>query len=95
MEAFNIKILVQKQEITLTILPKDDRIFKVIYYGGILGAVTYHEATKTWEKVANEDAINGDLPLYHNDKDEDRVEVDLHDENVARIGREIQMIHSI
>ncbi len=39
MEAFNIRIGYGENEVTLTILPTSDGYYKVIYYGGILGAV--------------------------------------------------------
>lgn len=94
MEAFNIKISVAGQELTLTILPKDNKLFKVIYYGGILGAISFNEKTETWEKVEDEGLIAGDLPLYHNDKEEERTEVELNDENMEKIGRELQKSYS-
>jgi hypothetical protein len=38
MTAFNIEIEHNDQRITLAIIPKDD-YFKIIYFGGILGAI--------------------------------------------------------
>ncbi|MDQ0638677.1 hypothetical protein QF042_002242 [Pedobacter sp. W3I1] len=43
MTAFNIEIDHNDQAITLTIVPKDD-YFKIVYLGGILGAIRKQES---------------------------------------------------
>jgi len=59
MEAFNIKINVAAKETTLTILPQDDE-YKIIYYGGIIGALKQQNSHFTFVKP--EDAVPGTLP---------------------------------
>ena len=86
MEPFNIRIEREGQEVTLTILPTDDGYYKVIYYGGILGAVT---KSNNWSKVPDEEVIAGELPLYHHVDEDDRLEL-VFDETLSQdIGEEI------
>jgi len=89
MEPFNIRIEPEGQEVTLTILPTDDGYYKVIYYGGILGAVTKKELQNDWRKVPDEEVIAGELPLYHHIDEDGRIEIVLDDVMAAAIGEEI------
>lgn len=61
MEAFNIKINVAAKEITLTILPQDDE-YKIIYFGGIIGALK--QGKNHFDFVKPENVVPGTLPLY-------------------------------
>jgi len=61
MEPFNIRIPHKGKEITITIQPEND-YYKIIYYGGIVGAIRNHGTD--WELVAEEEITPGDLPLY-------------------------------
>jgi len=92
MEPFNIKISIADCQITLTILPTSD-YYKIVYYGGILGAITV--VNSHWELVAPENLEAGDLPPYHNNTDDHRVEIELHHQNIQLIGEEIEKSHSI
>ena len=67
MDAFNIKIETEEKEITLTILPKDDE-YRIIYFGGIIGALTINGENYTF--IDPEDLEAGDLPLYEYKKGE-------------------------
>jgi hypothetical protein len=89
MEPFNIKIVHEGQEVTLTILPTDDGYYKVIYYGGILGAVKKDVNTKVWTKVPDDEVIAGELPLYHHVDEDDRLELIFNDALSHDIGEEI------
>ena len=89
MEVFNIKIGYGKNELTLTILPTQEGYYKVIYYGGILGAVRLENDLETWEKVPEEEIIPGDLPFYQHDLTADRLDIVLDEHTVRRIGEEI------
>ena len=89
MEAFNIKIQYQNQGVTITILLTDEGYYKVIYFGGILGAVKKREDNEKWEKVPDEDIIAGELPLYRHDH-ADRLDVILDDSTAMAIGKEIE-----
>lgn len=92
MEVFNIKIGFGDNELTLTILPAEE-YYKVIYYGGILGAVRLESDNETWEKVPDEEVEPGDLPLYKHDLTADRLDVVLDEPTVQRIGEEIRSHH--
>lgn len=89
MKVFNIKIGFGDNELTLTILPAEE-YYKVIYYGGILGAVRLESDNETWEKVPDEEVEPGDLPLYKHDLTADRLDVVLDEHTIQRIGEEIR-----
>jgi hypothetical protein len=89
MKPFNIKIQVADQEVTLTILPYDQDCYRIIYFGGILGALKFHELTRDWELLPFEEAIGDDLPPYTPNDDDDRIEIALNTDVVGDITREI------
>ncbi|MEJ5961683.1 hypothetical protein [Pedobacter immunditicola] len=91
MEPFNIKVGYGDNEVTLTILPTKEKYYKVIYYGGIVGAIRYMNDTDGWEVVPPEEVVAGDLPLYEPDLTGERLEVVLNDETVDEIGNEITL----
>ncbi|MHA4895246.1 hypothetical protein ACXZ1K_10865 [Pedobacter sp. PWIIR3] len=90
MEPFNIKIGYGVNEVTLTILPADNGCYKVIYYGGIIGAVKLD--IDDWELVPEEDIIAGDLPFYKHDLSSGRPNIILNEATVDEIGDEIEHI---
>jgi hypothetical protein len=90
MEPFNIKLSVSGQTATLTILPADLGLFKIVYYGAVMGAVRAPEDGKDWTLVPEEELVAGDLPFYQATLDSDRVNVRLDDVTVKTIGAEIQ-----
>lgn len=89
MKAFNIRVGYGENEVTLTILPTQADYYKVIYFGGILGAVRLDSDMETWEEVPEEEVIAGDLPLYRHDLTADRLDVVLDEITIQRIGEEI------
>jgi len=89
MEVFNIKIGFGEKEQTLTILPSDGGQYKVIYYGGIIGAVRREDDHDGWEKVPDEELEAGDLPFYRHDLYGDRLNIVLDSATVQQIGEEI------
>jgi len=89
MDVFNIKIGFGENELTLTILPTDEGQYKIIYYGGILGAVRLEADNETWEKVPDDELEAGDLPFYKHDLTADRLDIVLDERTVRRIGEEI------
>ena len=88
-EVFNIKIEVESLEITLTILPVE-AYYKVIYYGGELGAIRLTADQSAWEKVPDEEVEAGDLPLYKHDPTADRLDIVLDENTIPLIGEEIK-----
>jgi len=89
MEPFNIKVGFGENEVTLTILPTEN-FYKVVYYGGILGAIKYENDTDGWELMSREEYTAGDLPFYTQELNSDRLEFVLDDNMVDHIGEEIE-----
>lgn len=89
MDVFNIKIGFGDNELTLTVLPNDEGLYKIIYYGGVLGAIRLEADNETWEKVPDEEVEAGDLPYYKHDLTADRLDIVLDHATVGRIGEEI------
>jgi hypothetical protein len=94
MQPFNIKIPVRNEDVTITILPTDQDYFKVVYYGGILGAIHYDKITNKWSLVNPAEVVAGDLPPYTGVLDEERVEIELDSEIIVKIGQEILKSYS-
>lgn len=92
MDPFNIKTGFGEHEVTLTILPHENGYYKVIYFGGVLGAVRYENDTDLWEVVPPEEVEAGDLPLYQDDLSGDRLKIVLDEETVDEIGEEIEQM---
>lgn len=90
MEAFNIKIQVQERTLTLTILPVDSTLFKVIYFGAVLGALRKETEENTWQAVPMEELTAGDLPFYQHDPNADHEELELTRTTIQQIGLEIE-----
>jgi hypothetical protein len=89
MDVFNIKIGFGQNELTLTVLPNEEGIFKIIYYGGVLGAIRLEADNETWEKVPDDELEAGDLPFYRHNLTTDRLDIVLDQPTVERIGEEI------
>ncbi|HEY0176380.1 MAG TPA: hypothetical protein VGC08_08375 [Pedobacter sp.] len=89
MEIFNIKIGFGENELTLTVMPTKEGWYKIIYFGGVLGAIRLDTDNETWEKVPDEELEAGDLPLYIHDLTADRLDIVLDELTVRRIGEEI------
>jgi len=87
MEPFNIRINYGSNEVTLTILPSDNSVFKIVYYGGILGGI--RKNADEWEPVGRDEIGGEDLPLYQPKHGDERINVELTEQVVDRIGDEI------
>jgi len=87
MEPFNIRINVQGEDVTLTILPYQSNAFKVIYYGGILGAVKRNR--RHWEIIAAEEVPAGELPLFEPHRQHEEIELELSGELAISVGKAI------
>lgn len=61
MTAFNIEIEHDDQTISLTIIPKDD-YFKIVYFGGILGAI--RKQGSDWTLLKAEEIEPGELAPF-------------------------------
>lgn len=88
-EAFNIRVGYGKKEVTLTILKEKD-YYKVIYFGGIMGAVRHDR--NEWVLMKTTEIPAGDLPVYTPELKGERLEI-VFDEHTARaIGKEIEYL---
>jgi hypothetical protein len=92
MEPFNVKIGYGANEVTLTVLPTNEKEYKIIYYGAVLGAVKYQQ--DCWELIPLADLEAGDLPYYHHDVNSGNINVILDDATVDAIGEEIMHFQS-
>jgi hypothetical protein len=90
MEPFNIRIPVENQQLTITILPADENVYKVVYYGAILGAIRREPVEQTWLIVPMEELTAGDLPFYQKGLHSDRLDFDLDAETIEVIGTAIE-----
>ncbi|WP_129715844.1 hypothetical protein [Pedobacter sp. SYP-B3415] len=88
MDAFNIHIPYDQEQITLTILPVEGG-FQVIYYGRIAALVRQGE--NAWEKASLASTDLGDLPLYDPDAFPENPPFLVSDEVIAAIGQEIDI----
>lgn len=91
MEPFNIKIEYHDRDVTLTILPEPDHkgYYKIIYFGGILGALYFDG--EDWVMVQPEDVVAGDLPLYNPDLKENHLRLKFTEYLAEQIGHEIDL----
>lgn len=87
MEPFNIRINEQGEEVTLTILPYRSNAFKVIYYGGILGAVKKNRGH--WEIIAPDEVPAGELPLFEPHRQHEEIELELSGALAISVGKAI------
>jgi hypothetical protein len=89
MKPFNIKIGFGEKEVTLTILSGGEGYYKVMYYGGIVGAVRPEPDGEGWEQVPDGEFSIGDLPIYEPDLESDRLNFVLCEHTASLIGEEI------
>jgi len=61
MSPFNVHIIHQQHNLTLTILYEKD-YYKIIYFGGIVGAIRNHG--HDWELVPEDEILASDLPPF-------------------------------
>lgn len=90
--AFNIKIGYGEKEVTLTILPTSGNYFKVIYLGGVMGAVCFNG--DEWDLIERDEVEPGDLPLYEPELKGERLQVILNESTVGEIVWEIESYFS-
>ncbi len=93
MEPFNIKLKLQEQTVSLTVLPEDAGIFKIIYYAAILAGLKKDNGN--WTLIPTSDLQAGDLPFYVQNSDPDRLELILDEVFVQSAGTAIeeQLLH--
>ncbi|WP_131539336.1 hypothetical protein [Pedobacter nototheniae] len=88
MNPFNIHIIHKQHNLTLTILPEDD-YYKIIYFGGIIGAIR-NRGTE-WELVPEDEIEPGDLPPFdYQHNEQNRPELHLNTLEINQIAGEIE-----
>jgi hypothetical protein len=95
MDPFNIKITLAEQAITLTILPVNTEMYKVVYFGGILGVIRRQSDQYSWESVPTEELLAGDLPFYQRTLNSDHQLVELDARTIEQIGQAINQEQSL
>lgn len=90
MEPFNIHIHNKDEEVTLTILPENN-YFKLIYFGGIIGAIK--EFDGGWELLPEEEIEAGGLPFYDYKKSvDDQPKFEMNLPKINLIAAEIENV---
>ncbi len=84
---FNVRIPVDGEELTFTIIP-EGKAFKVVYFGGILGAI--EKRSDSWKPIDADRVPAGDLPLYQFDPLEHPKEVVLNGVIAIQLGEAIE-----
>lgn len=88
-KAFNIRVGYGKKEVTLTILQEED-YYKVIYFGGIMGAVRHVQ--NEWVLMKHTEIPAGDLPVYTPELKGERLEIVFDERTAHAIGKEIEYL---
>ncbi len=88
MEPFNIRIKLQGQTTSLTVLPNDKGYYKLIYYAAILGAI--EETTEgDWRILSADEIEAGDLPFYVPENGNDRIDITMNHEFTEQVATAI------
>lgn len=89
MDPFNIIVSLDGQKFDLNIHPEEGATYKVLYNGGLVGAIVFNGDGK-WEAVSVAD-LTPDLeaPMYEYNGAEDEVRIILEGEHAQHIGRAI------
>lgn len=90
MDPFNIRVTDQEQNITLTVLPCENRYYKIIYYAAVLTAVK-KDLTGDWMLINKDDIEAGDLPFYLHTDGTDRIEPSLNKTFAEAVGSAIEL----
>jgi hypothetical protein len=92
MEPFNIRILYKGKEVTLTILPENNMIFTIVYFGGVLGAIQKNGAE--WKLLNGEINSESGLPGYRTCHNNSRTEIEFNNHVAEDIGIKIDQVVS-
>ncbi len=90
MDPFNIIVSLDGQKFDLNIHPEEDKIYKILYNGGLVGAIGPKGDGESWEAVSVTD-LTPDLEtrMYEYNGAEDEVRIILEGEHAQHIGRAI------
>lgn len=90
MDPFNIIVNLDGQKFDLNIHPEEAGNYKVLYNGGLVGAITIAAGGHTWEAIPIQElAHEVELPMYEYNGAEDDVRIILEGEHAQEIGRAI------
>ena len=87
MAPFNIKLKQQDQTVSLTVLPEEAGIFKIIYYAAVLTGVK--KVDEQWSLIPTAELQAGDLPFYTPNTNSDRLELIIDETFVQSAGQAI------
>jgi len=90
MDPFNIIVDLDGQKFDLNIHPEEASTYKVLYNGGLVGAITMNAFGETWEAIPiTELAPELEVPMYEYNGAEDEVRIILEDNHAQKIGEAI------
>jgi hypothetical protein len=90
MDPFNIIVNLDGQKFDLNIHPEEAATYKILYNGGLVGAITMGSDGETWTAIpVTELAPELEVPMYEYNGAEDEVRIILEGDHAQQIGRAI------
>jgi hypothetical protein len=90
MEPFNIRINYNTRDLTFTILPDDNMLFTIVYFGGVLCAIQKQE--DDWVIIDQSATPTSGLPRYKSDHKNSRIEPTLTPDVLTQVGNKIDRL---
>lgn len=90
MDPFNIIVNLDGQKFDLNIHPEEAATYKVLYNGGLVGAITMGNDGETWQALSvRELAPEVEVPMYEYNGAKDDVRIILEGNHAQEIGKAI------
>ena len=90
MDPFNIIVKLDGQKFDLNIHPEEAATYKILYNGGLVGAITMGTDGETWNAVSvRELAPEVEVPMYEYNGAKDDVRILLEGNHAQEIGKAI------
>jgi len=90
MDPFNIIVKLDGQKFDLNIHPEEAATYKILYNGGLVGAITMGTDGETWNAVSvRELAPEVEVPMYEYNGAKDDVRIILEGNHAQEIGQAI------
>lgn len=90
MDPFNIIVNLDGQKFDINIHPEEAATYKILYNGGLVGAITIGDDGHTWEAVSIKELTPElEVPMYEYNGAEDDVRIILESIHAQQIGNSI------
>lgn len=90
MDPFNIIVSLDGQKFDLNIHPEEGPTYKILYNGGLVGAITPKDDGLSWAALSVEDLTPDlEIPMYEYNGAQDDVRIILEGDHAQLIGRAI------